>query len=713
MNAPSHLRPVHRQRICALLAALVTVLVTGLPVHARQGFDPDPASWTVLGADAQVTPTRDAGGRPAIEYRYRVGQGLLSLLVLPLSSDALVDTSGLSFSARADHLTSLTLSLEEQGGGRWTAAVTLSANRWQEVRLPFKDLVLAAGGDAPADANGRLDLDRVQRIAIVDTGAMLASGSSKMMQLFGMDTGERRLLIAAFGIAASGMPAPGSRLDGFDRANAPWSVFGATDARLAAEPPLRLNGLVIDYRKARGRVMSAIRQLSPGTLDGAAGIEVAAASRLETTLVLKVEQADGGRFEASFALPAGSTLRTVQMDSTAFKRSDDSSTQASRPQWASVTSLNLLDVGGLFSAGSDNRLWLQTVAASGGASVAAAGAAAGQADAAARATPPASMERVDVPGWSSWSKRRTPIFSGPFSLVGDPSVIRDGAVYRMAYTCFDPARKGPAICGATSSDGFAWTDIPVPGPPPGRLLATRPGKWDDTHETPFLLKFNGEYLLYFAGYRDRGGHFKSFPLQLGLARSRDGVHFERVGDDPILKVSPDGFDSDAIFSPTIVEHDGQLVMLYTAYCFTSCKHEPGVYLMAATSGNGRDWVKRTQPVLGKADVKDQLKANDGVAEAELVKAPDGSYYLFATLLYGGDRGHEIGVARAASPFGPWQFAPLAVVRRSTSGFDDVGPIAPSVLIEGNRVRMWFHAFSKRNTIQIGYAEAAWPLRTGP
>jgi predicted GH43/DUF377 family glycosyl hydrolase len=318
------------------------------------------------------------------------------------------------------------------------------------------------------------------------------------------------------------------------------------------------------------------------------------------------------------------------------------------------------------------------------------------------------MERVSVQGWAQWSKRSTPIHSGPFSLVGDPSVIRDGAVYRMAYTCFDPKRKGPAICGATSNDGIDWADVPIPGPVPGRLIATRPGKWDDTHETPFLLKLNGEYFLYFAGYRDRGGHFKSFPLQLGLAKSSDGVHFERVSDDPILKVSPDGFDSDAVFSPTIVEHDGELVMLYTGYCFDSCKREKGVHLMAATSRNGLDWVKRDKPVLSKADVK----TKDGVAEAEVIKGPDGSYYLFASLLYGGDKGHDIGIARSESPFGPWQFAPESVVKRKAGEFDDIGPIAPSVLVEGDKVRMWFHGFSKRKTIQIGYAESAWPLRTG-
>jgi beta-xylosidase len=147
-------------------------------------------------------------------------------------------------------------------------------------------------------------------------------------------------------------------------------------------------------------------------------------------------------------------------------------------------------------------------------------------------------------------------------------------------------------------------------------------------------------------------------------------------------------------------------MLYTAYCFDGCKREKGVYLLAATSTNGRDWVKREKPVISKIDVK---MAKDGAAEAELVKAPDGFYYLFMSLLHG-DAGHDIGVARSRSPFGPWEFAPDAIVKRSPGQFDDIGPIAPSVLIENDTVRLWYHGFSKRKTIQIGYAEARWPLK---
>lgn len=690
------------------LAVLLGLAAVGAAAQTRPRFQPEPGDWTVMGEDARLAATREGsaapGGRAGVEYRYRVGKGLVSLLVLPVPRGRLDGAAGIRFSARASHLAALSLSVEEQGGGRWTTSVTLREDRWQDVQIAFSDLVLAVGGDAPADANGRLDLERVQRISVVDMGAMLSSASPKMMQLFGIDAGERRLLIANFGVDSSPVASGGDRIDGFDRATAPWSVFGAADAQLGTESPLRQPGLVIAYRKGKGRVMSAIRQIAVGSLAEGSAIEVVAASRIETTLMLKVEQQDGGKYEASFKLPAGGALQTVQLRAKDFKRSDDSSSKAGQPDWPRVSNLILLDIGGLFTAGNDNQIWLQSVAATGGVpALAGAKREAGQRSA--NSTP---MERSTVVGWASWNKRSTPVLSGPFSLVGDPSVIRDGAQYRMAYTCYDPKRKGPAVCGATSGDGLEWTDVTVPGPLPGRLVETRAGKWDDTHETPFLLKFNGEYLLYFTGYRNRGGHFKSFPLQLGMARSRDGVNFERVSDEPIIKVSPDGYDSDAIFSPTIVEHEGELVMLYTAYCLDNCKREKGVYLMAATSRNGRDWVKRDKPVLSKTDVKTE----DGAAEAEVVKGPDGLYYLFASLLYGGERGHDIGVAWAETPFGPWRFAAESVVRRTAGSFDDIGPIAPSVLIEGDKVRMWFHGFSKRKTIQIGYAESAWPLRTG-
>jgi beta-xylosidase len=156
-----------------------------------------------------------------------------------------------------------------------------------------------------------------------------------------------------------------------------------------------------------------------------------------------------------------------------------------------------------------------------------------------------------------------------------------------------------------------------------------------------------------------------------------------------------------------VEHGGQLVMIYTGHCWTRCQNGYGVFLLAATSSDGRNWTKRPDPVMSKSDLP---FTKDGAAEADIVKGPDNFYYLFMTLLQG-DAPHEIGVARSTTPYGPWEINPSPILRGTANEFDAKGVVAPSVLIEGNKVRMWFHGFGAENTtIRIGYAEALWPLK---
>lgn len=316
-------------------------------------------------------------------------------------------------------------------------------------------------------------------------------------------------------------------------------------------------------------------------------------------------------------------------------------------------------------------------------------------------------QTVSTPGWAAWSKRLAPVFSGPYAAVGDPSVMRVGSELRMTYNCYDIVRQRGAICLARSSDGLSWSDVNTGDTTlPSRLIATRPGQWDDAHESAVMVKFKNEYLLYYVGYLDRGGFFASFPAEVGLATSTDGIRFTRAnGGKPVLKTTPAGHDHDAISSPSFVVYKKELVMLYSAYCFYNCPKGAGVTLMAATSKDGRNWTKRSTPVLSAANFPG---VKDGIAEVDVSQGPDGRYYLFYTRLHG-ELGHDIGVAQASSPFGPWTINPEPILRKSASGFDNIGPIAPSVIFENGKARMWFHGFATNRTAQIGYAEATLPL----
>ncbi len=306
--------------------------------------------------------------------------------------------------------------------------------------------------------------------------------------------------------------------------------------------------------------------------------------------------------------------------------------------------------------------------------------------------------------WAKWTKNPK-TFAGPYKLDGDPSVIRDGPILRMVYACFDVYGnpQGPAICQATSTDGLTWRPIAESvSQTPGMLVLD--GTWDTAHETPLIIKRNGEYLVYSTGYVDKGGFFASFPGSIGLATSVNGTQFIKYGSQPVLTVTTGGHDNDALFSPVILDEGGRLIMYYAAHCWNNCPRGAGLRILAATSTDGRVWTKRSMPIMDKTAVPGSL----GVAEPAIVKGPDGWYYLFTTRVW--DSSHDIAISRSTSPFGPFS-APVPIISRgSANAFDGgAGPIAPTVLIENGKARMWYSGFNRQGLIQIGYAEASLPL----
>jgi predicted GH43/DUF377 family glycosyl hydrolase len=266
------------------------------------------------------------------------------------------------------------------------------------------------------------------------------------------------------------------------------------------------------------------------------------------------------------------------------------------------------------------------------------------------------------------------------------------------------------ICEATSSDGMSWTNIPTTGEIEGLVLAGRPGMWDEHLETSLIVKRGDQYLLYYSGYQTDGLPVIGFPASLGLATSTDGVTFTRVQDEPILSPTEGALDNDAIYGPTIVEYNSQLVMIYAGHCYNNCPtgEDSEVTLLAATSTDGITWTKQSDPVLARIDGLNWME--DGIADPDLVLGPDGRYYLFFTGVREDDR--AIGLAVSDSPFGPWTVNADPIILPSVTGvgFDAAGVVAPTVLFEGDRARMWFRGTGSNDEgFAIGYAEAPWPI----
>ncbi len=169
---------------------------------------------------------------------------------------------------------------------------------------------------------------------------------------------------------------------------------------------------------------------------------------------------------------------------------------------------------------------------------------------------------ISYNGWQGWDKLSDAVFTGQYSVAADPSVIKDGDIYRMFNTGLDVNSIRTIITEAISSDGINWNYVHNNNPFHGMVMQGRDGEFDENLEGCFILKTGGEYWLYYSGYENEGNPIKGFPAKFALAKSTDGVNFTRYSDDPILEPTANWYDNDAIYCPTIIEHQGQYVMIY-------------------------------------------------------------------------------------------------------------------------------------------------------
>jgi beta-1,2-mannobiose phosphorylase / 1,2-beta-oligomannan phosphorylase len=97
---------------------------------------------------------------------------------------------------------------------------------------------------------------------------------------------------------------------------------------------------------------------------------------------------------------------------------------------------------------------------------------------------------------------------------------------------------------------------PHPDHPWEDLAVFNPAAWYDPQKREVLLLYRTA---------ESGPEYKCW---LGLARSRDGLHFERVGDQPCLSPNVEGFDGATLQDPRIVKMGDWFYVTY------ACRHYP-------------------------------------------------------------------------------------------------------------------------------------------
>jgi predicted GH43/DUF377 family glycosyl hydrolase len=115
-------------------------------------------------------------------------------------------------------------------------------------------------------------------------------------------------------------------------------------------------------------------------------------------------------------------------------------------------------------------------------------------------------------------------------------------------------RSATRIGLAQSKDGKQWTKRPAP------VLETGPrGSWDERAVAdPVILRIGDSLYMYYLG-QDRAHR-----QRLGVARSADGVLWQKLRSNPVLELGADGaFDENGLGEPAVWQSHGKYWMLYT------------------------------------------------------------------------------------------------------------------------------------------------------
>ena len=337
-----------------------------------QDFNQDTGGWISIGDGTKVLAehatenVKEGGG--ALRFDYNVAPGNLGALICPVTTHSLTTLQSISFWVKSNRDTSFIFALQEQNGGRFGTAFSVTANQWQHVEISPDELVLQKGNDDPKDANGKLDMAEVEGAAFLDLDLLLAGlaadTNNPLVKLLGLQNGPRSLYVddVVFSGKPFGVEAPDkSVLDEFRHPQAAWLKVGAVTLKTVQDAQTKKGMLQADYPQSTTRLSAFAKLLAPGILAKKQGMSFQMASRRRATLIVQLEETSGGKYNAVLQVPADTTPSLQEVKFADFKPSDDSKDNNGRLDLEQVKQLLIIDASALLGGADgegDNTLWL-------------------------------------------------------------------------------------------------------------------------------------------------------------------------------------------------------------------------------------------------------------------------------------------------------------------------------------------------------------------
>ena len=209
------------------------------------------------------------------------------------------------------------------------------------------------------------------------------------------------------------------------------------------------------------------------------------------------------------------------------------------------------------------------------------------------------------PTQGGWHKHPGAVWgSKETGTMFDPYVRRENGKFAL----YVSDRPNGAVIRVVSDDGVCWSGMTT------LLEGVQGSDWEqEVNRACVVQKEDTWYMWYTGQTRDRSC--------IGMAVSRDGIHYERCSAQPVMRPEYP-YEKSNVMNPCVM-WDEEKAVFRMWYCAGE-KCEPDV-ICYATSRDGIAWDKLKSPVFTPSDnLYDQQK----VGGCEIVRMAENRYYLF-------------------------------------------------------------------------------------
>jgi hypothetical protein len=323
----------------------------GIFLFAITAVSASAQTWVTMGAGGSVHTTSDG----TIDFNYELGTKQFAATVLPTDA-AFAAMKSLRFRAKTDRDTTVGVVLSERkpGGGNYVALFWSPANVWQQIELAPGDFDVADAPTDPVDADGKLDLDQVEGIAIFDFAHFLEQAIDREKVVVATATGAHAISIASFEVRTTGPAAAENTIDRFDRGFLQWMSPGGMTLKFVPETgPLGEPSLKATYSETSGPYALVMRRVGNRDFSKAKHLTFDIASENEATLLVSLEIKQGARYHLTINPPAERKVFHVDVSLDDFEKDSGAGPEKFDPsRWKSIA---IIDVTG---ASGSNTFWL-------------------------------------------------------------------------------------------------------------------------------------------------------------------------------------------------------------------------------------------------------------------------------------------------------------------------------------------------------------------